>query len=218
MRYKVDFGFSFLLCILIMPLNEIWRFLEKRPEAFPYGNEIYHALAIIFFIFSNFAVGVSAAIVFYFMQQFINKKKDFEIYADLRSDTYRLLYNHIEILKEIPGFEHLKKKDAPYWFLITDVQPLLDSFYAIDTKEKKTQFKGHLKTYFSKTSPETLHKIMDKFEENIKILDSKKETRYFKHSKDLIESITAMFGYSGDFSITFELYVREKKKIINVII
>ncbi|MGJ3197702.1 hypothetical protein [Peribacillus frigoritolerans] len=214
MRYKIDFKVSFFVCILVMPFSEIWKFLEKRPEAFPYGDEIYHTLAIIFFIFSNLAIGIAAAIVFYFMALFLDKKKNYEIYQDVRSDVLRLLYNHINILREIKEFKELKveKKPGEWFHSIKDIRILIESFYKIHSEEQKEIFKNHLEAYFSIASYETLNKITEEFEADAKVLEEKKNIRFFKHSKDLIESITTMMRDDGDLAIIFDLYIHAKKE------
>lgn len=80
-EYKIDFGLGFLLCILMMVFNEVWTILGNLPEAFPYGDFIYHIIVGVVAIINNLAIGIAAAIIFYYAVQFIDKKKNYEIYT-----------------------------------------------------------------------------------------------------------------------------------------
>lgn len=203
MRYKIDFGRVFVLCIIIMVFDPIWTLLEDRPEAFVYGNIIYEAVAVISFILTNLAIGIAGTIVFYFMSQFLEKNKNFEIYADLRADTISLLYTHMMILKDIKEFEGLNNDRNADFFYTLDVPKLIEGIRKISLEEEKLQFENNLKEYFLNTPEERLEKIMNSFEKNIQSLETNKEKRYFKGSKDLIESVTSSFRDDGDFSISF---------------
>lgn len=208
MRYKIDFRLSFALCIIIMIFDQIWRFFENSPEAFVYGDIIYHVVAVISFIFTNLAIGIAAAIVFYFMAQYLDKNKNFEIYAALRADTSRLLYTHMMILKEIKEFEGLNNDRYADFFYILDERKLIEAFRRINLEEEKSQFKSNLKGDFLNTPKERLEKIMKSFEKNIQSLETNKEKRYFKGSKDLIESVTSRFR--EDFSKSFRWVTNAK--------
>jgi hypothetical protein len=144
------------------------------------------------------------------MTQFLDKNKNFEIYADLRADTYRLLYTHMMILKDIPGFEGLNNEQRyGDFYYILDAPILIESYRNMNSE---AVFKNSLKEYFLHTPTERLKKIMEKFESNIQTLETTKDKRYFKGSKDLIESVTSMAGHDGDFSIMFDLYIREESE------
>ncbi|UOE53526.1 hypothetical protein [Cytobacillus oceanisediminis] len=51
---------------------------------------------------------------------------------------------------------------------------------------------------------------MVRFEKTIQSLETKKDKRYFKGSKDLIESVTVSFRDDGDFAISFEWIINAK--------
>jgi ABC-type multidrug transport system fused ATPase/permease subunit len=212
MRYKIDFGLVFNLSICIMIFGEVWELLENRPEAIPYGDVIYHTIEVIFYILTNLAIGVSAAIVFYFMSQYIDKKKNFEKYTDFRAIVLRVLYNHMKVLSDVEEFNKLneRKEWIKDWYISTDVPIFLESFTKIDSEETKMLFKKNLMEYFLSMSDERFTKVMEEFENLAKEIDPKKEIRFFKGSKDLIEAFTAWFGYSGDFSIIVGLFKGEK--------
>ncbi|UOE53525.1 hypothetical protein [Cytobacillus oceanisediminis] len=146
MRYKIDFGLAFAICIIIMILGQVWTYLGELPEAFTYGSIVYKVVATLFFILTNLSIGTAAAIVFYFMQQFIEKKKTFETYTDLRADSYQLLYVNMMILRDIHGFEELKKGQQRYadFFYTLDAPLLFEVYKNIQEKE----FKNNLKEYF----------------------------------------------------------------------
>ncbi|MCR8871991.1 hypothetical protein MRBLBA21_005042 [Peribacillus frigoritolerans] len=156
MRYKIDFGLVFVLCIIIMIFDPIWKLLEDRPEAFDYGDIIYHAVGVFSFVVTNLAMGIAAAIVFYFMSLFLDKKKNFEIYADLRGNTSSLLYTHMKILNEIEQFKEVNKRERTGdLFLIPDIPIVIEAFRNINSEEQKSQFKESLKEYFSSTSKQS---------------------------------------------------------------
>lgn len=203
MRYKIDFSLIFVLCIIIMIFGQIWTYLGELPEAFTYGSIIYKVVAVIFFILTNLAIGTAAAIVFYFMTQFLDKIKNFEIYANHRAVTLRLLYTHMMILKDIKEFEGLNNDRNGDFFYILDVPILIEDIRKINLEEEKSLFKKNLKEYFLNIPKERLEKIMKSFEKNIQSIETIKEKRYFKGSKDLIESVTSSFRDDGDFSISF---------------
>ncbi|MGG0844965.1 hypothetical protein [Peribacillus simplex] len=210
MRYKIDFGPVFLLCIITMIFGYIWTLLGDRPEAFVYGNIIYEAVAGIFYILTNLAIGIAGAIVFYFMAQYLDINKNFESYADLRADTLSLLYTHMMILKDIKEFEGLNNDRNADFFYSLDVPILIEGIRKISLEEEKSQFKNNLKEYFLNTPKERLEKIMKSFEKDVQYLETNKEKRYFKGSKDLIESVTSSFRDDGDFSISFEWVTNAK--------
>ncbi|MFE4243780.1 hypothetical protein [Peribacillus butanolivorans] len=94
-------------------------------------------------------------------------------------------------------------------FYSPDVPILIKAFKNINSEEQKSELKENLKKYFSNTSNQRLLFIMIDFERNINRLDSKKNTRYFKGSKDLIESITSMFS---DMATRVSYYRNAKAK------
>jgi hypothetical protein len=53
MRYKIDFGPVFLLCIIIMIFGQMWTYLGELPEVFTYGSFIYKVVGVISFILTN---------------------------------------------------------------------------------------------------------------------------------------------------------------------
>ncbi|WP_368896614.1 hypothetical protein [Priestia megaterium] len=67
-------------------------------------------------------------------------------------------------------------------------------------------------TYLSGLSDEKMNETIQNLEKHIEKLEEKKNIRYFKESRDLIESLTGNFG-DGDFSLDFSLYIGEENKI-----
>lgn len=207
MRYKIDFGLAFAICIIIMILGQVWTYFGELPEAFTYGSIVYKVVATLFFILTNLSIGTAAAIVFYFMQQFSEKKKTFEIYTDLRADSNKLLYDNMMILRDIHGFEELTGEQRHADFFYTLDAPLLFEVY---NNIQEEEFKNNLKEYFLNAPKERLQKIMVSFEKTIQSLETKKDKRYFKDSKDLIESVTINFRDDGDFAIGFDWILNAK--------
>lgn len=53
---------------------------------------------------------------------------------------------------------------------------------------------------------------MKRLEKDIEEIEQKKEKKYFKGSKDLIEELTALFGDLGDFPLSYELLKEAKNE------
>ncbi|KIV58553.1 hypothetical protein AM501_05425 [Aneurinibacillus migulanus] len=73
MKYRIDFGLTFLICTFVMLFNEIWKFLGYLPEIFKYGSIVYQLITVISTILTNLAIGIAGAISFYYISQFIDK-------------------------------------------------------------------------------------------------------------------------------------------------
>ena len=101
MRYKIDFGGVFLSCIVTMILSKVWAILGNYPEAFKYGSIIYQVVDVILFVLANLSIGIAATIIFYYIQQFVDKKKNFDMYTELRKILLFMFYKHLVVLSQI---------------------------------------------------------------------------------------------------------------------
>jgi len=214
MRYKIDFGWVFLSCIVIMIFSKVWTTLGNFPEAFKYGSIIYQIIDLILFVLSNLSIGVAATVIFYYLQQFTDKKRNFDTYAELRKILLFMFYKHLVVLSQIDNFKKIKKRErrVPLSNHITydiyDIPILLESYKLIDTNEKREIFKISLINYFSNMTDNQIVDFANSFEKQVNEIMDKENIRYFKESNELIKSIH-MF-YNDDFSIIPSIYKREK--------
>lgn len=216
MRYKIDFGWVFLSCILIMILSKVWIILGNYPEAFKYGSIIYQIFDVILFVLANLSIGVAAAVMFYYIQQLVDKKKNFDTYAELRRILLFLFYKHLVVLSQIDNFKEIKKGErrvplsSYIAYNIYDIPILLESYKRIDTNEEKEIFKKALINYFSNMTDNQIEDFANSFKKQINEIIDKENIRYFKGSNELIRSV--YMYYNDDFSLITNIYIRERKK------
>lgn len=186
--------------------NEIWAALDKLPELFKYGDTIYHLFKSIISIISNVASSIIAAIIFYYIVEFIGKKKDYEKYADIRKYILFMFYKHLKVLTRLNLFSEInkRKRRVPDFYDIYDIPVLVKLFKDIDTEEKILTFKKGLKDLFQTKNKNDIEKFADSFEKDIEEIINKTNYRYFKGSKDLIESICVL--YKDDFQMISGMY------------
>ncbi|MGD7023058.1 hypothetical protein ACQCVK_10710 [Rossellomorea vietnamensis] len=214
MRYKIDFGWIFLTCIVIMILSKVWTMLGNFPEAFKYGSIVYQIVDLILFVLANLGIGIAATIIFYYIQQLIDKKKNFETYAELRRILLFMFYKHLVVLTQIDNFKEIKKRarrvplSSPIAYDIFDIPLLIKSYKEIDTKIEQEKFKNALIHYFGNMTNNQLEDFSDSFEKQINEITDKENIRYFKESNELIRSI--YMHYNDDFSIITGIYNREE--------
>lgn len=213
MRYKIDFGWVFLSCIAIMIFSKVWGILGNYPEAFKYGSIIYQIVDVIFFVLANLSIGVAAAVIFYYIQQLIDKKKNFDTYAELRRILLFMFYKHLVALSQIDTFKEIKKRErrVPLSSYITydiyDIPILLESYKRIDTNVEREIFKNALLNYFSNMNDNQIEEFANSFQKQINEIIDNENIRYFKESNELIRSV--YMYYNDDFSIITGIYTRE---------
>lgn len=159
MRYKIDFGITFLISIFIMIFGQVWQLLDSQPEAFPYGNEIYHFLSVIFYVLSELAIGTATAILFYFMLQYLEKNKTIDMYTNYRTPIISVLYFHMKILKDIRPFYDLNNRTIGHgdFFTINEIPTLINVYDSLD--EERTFLKWELKAFFINADFQRLDRI-----------------------------------------------------------
>lgn len=135
---RIDFGLTFLICTLIMLFNEIWKLLGNRPEAFKYGSIIYQVIAVFSSIITNVAIGVAGAISFYYIAQLIDKKKNRELYTDLRKHLLFMFYNHLKLLTRLDQFREVNNRERRVadFYDIFDIPVFYDNFKKSIQKRK----------------------------------------------------------------------------------
>lgn len=217
MRYKIDFGGVFLSCIVTMILSKVWAILGNYPEAFKYGSIIYQVVDVILFVLANLSIGIAATIIFYYIQQFVDKKKNFDMYTELRKILLFMFYKHLVVLSQIDTFKEIKKRERRVplsnyiTFDIYDIPILIGSYKRIDTNVEREILKNALINYFGNMSDNQIENFANSFEKEINEINDKENIRYFKESNELIRSV--YMYYNDDFSIITDIYKREKNNI-----
>lgn len=71
----IDFYKTFIVCVLIMIIDQGVTFFENAPELFQGGDEIFHIIQAIVSVLTQLSASIAAAIVFYYMCQFVDARK-----------------------------------------------------------------------------------------------------------------------------------------------
>ncbi|MFP3916537.1 hypothetical protein U5N28_01905, partial [Lysinibacillus telephonicus] len=214
MRYKIDFGWVFLSCVVIMTFSKVWAILGNYPEIFKYGSIIYQIIDVILFVLANLSIGVAASVVFYYIQQLVDKKRNFNMYTELRRILLIMFYKHLVVLSQIDNFKEIKKRERRVSlsnyiaYDIYDVPILIESYKRIDTKVERKAFKNALINYFGNITDIQIEDFANSFEKQISEITDKENIRYFKESNELIRSV--YMYYNDDFSIITDIYLRDK--------
>ncbi|MDD2402242.1 MAG: hypothetical protein PHD60_08605 [Clostridia bacterium] len=188
-KYKIDFGVTFIVCLLIMIFNEAWNVLDALPEFFQNGDTVYHFIAGGTSIINHLAIGIASAIIFYYSVEFLHKKKNYEIYTNIRRDILFLCYSHLRVLTKIETFKDInkRKRRVADFYDCYDI-PLLVNLFEDNSSEKQVEkIKSEVKDYFKRMNKKQIEEFTDSFKRDIELLKNKANYRYFKGSKDLIE-------------------------------
>ncbi|MDD4049067.1 MAG: hypothetical protein PHI90_09685 [Clostridia bacterium] len=188
-KYKIDFGVTFIVCLLIMIFNEAWNVLDALPEFFQNGDTVYHFIAGVTSIINHLAIGIASAIIFYYSVEFLHKKKNYEIYTNIRRDILFLCYSHLRVLTKIETFKDInkRKRRVADFYDCYDI-PLLVNLFEDNSSEKQVEkIKSEVKDYFKRMNKKQIEEFTDSFKRDIELLKNKANYRYFKGSKDLIE-------------------------------
>lgn len=209
---KVDFGLVFIICLIITIFNEIWSMVDKIPELFKHGDIIYHIIKSGISIINNIAVSIAAAIIFYYAVEFLGKKKNYEMYTDIRKNILFMFYKHLKVLTKLDWFSEIitRERRVPDFYDIFDVPVLVKLFKEISTEEEVLIIKNELNNFFQIQNKNFMVEFADSFKKDIAEIKNKMNYRYFKESKDLIEAI--YIQYDDEFLITSERYAFEKDK------
>lgn len=111
---KISFKKIFILCIVIITFYKIVVLCDTLPSIIMYGNIIYSILESILYVINQLAIGISGAIVFYYLNLFFELKKNMDVYTEIRAKMLYKFYYHLEILKNIKYFKELHKSYFMY--------------------------------------------------------------------------------------------------------
>lgn len=205
-RFKIDFMGVFISCIVLMIMDETIKYLNYLPELFNGADYIFHIFQSVITICSQLGVSIAAAVIFYYILEFINAKKKINDITEIRKYMLFILYNHMNIICNTKSFEDLNRdkkrlKGDVKLFLFMDI-PILLECYNDCNKEK---FAKELNDYFLE-----VHKDIDKkriliielqgFQKDITSLLEYKRFSFYKGYMEDIEGLQSVYeevdGYS----------------------
>lgn len=209
-RFKINFLGIFILCIIIMSADQIMKYLEYYPELFYGADYIFHIFQSIISICSQLAVSVAAAIIFYYVLEFINEKKKINHFIEIRKYMLFILYNHMNIICNMESFKNLnrnkKRLHGPCKsFLIGDIPILLECH----NNSNKEKFKMELSDYFFKMHKDTEKKRIlmiqiQQFEKEIEKLLEYKDFSFYKGYTEDIEELESIYKNMQEYSNIYD--------------
>ena len=195
-RFRIDFKSIFLACIGVMVLDKIMIALDSLPPLFNGADILYHIFASAISIFSQLAVSVAAAIIFYYIIEFYNIKRNIEKYIELRKDLLFILYAHMALVRHTNEFDYLNQRqrrvDDDVCFDMNDIPYLLHDFDKWDKEKAKSTMVPKLITFFNGLSPRLQDWYINRFQKEIDSLKLKRDYRYIKGSSDDIDNIVSI--------------------------
>lgn len=203
-KYNVQLSIPFIICICIMIFEKFFLIFDNFPELFAGGDIIYHAVANILSIITQLAASVAAAIIFYYCTEFLNKKKDMEIYCDMRRELLITIYFIMDLFERFDSFSAIKCSNTnKRWHDVYDIEPFCNCLKCLDNKKDYQILKEQLQVY--------IHNNLEDFHGNIKMLRSNveklyksaKHYRYFRNSYECAEEIQNIFE---ELNTTFVIY------------
>jgi hypothetical protein len=212
-KYKADFNLLFIISIIVMIFSVIWIELDKLPEAFRYGDILYHIIADITSILNNLSIGIATSIIFFYFLEFINKKKEYEAYADIRGKVLWIFYHHLQILTKLNQFNDInkRKRRVENFYDYHDIPVLVRLIREVSTEKDIINIKKELNDFFKEQSSENIKKFSDSFQAGINVLRDRMNYRYFKGSKSLINSI--YMSYTDEFSMIADMDINNEPEI-----
>lgn len=211
-RFKVDFLWVFISCILFMVIDQIMKYLDYLPELFTGADFIFHILQCGISICSQLAVSVAAAIVFYYVLEFINAKKKIDDITEIRKYMMFILYNHMEIICNTESFVELnrdkKRLEGPAkLFLIMDVPILLECYNNYDRpKLSKELIDYFMNAHTDSEKKRILTLNLQSFHKQITSLLEHKRFTFYKGYMQDIEGLQSMYEEMDGY---LSIYVSE---------
>lgn len=209
-RFKINFSWIFIVCIMIMIADQIMRYLDCYPELFYGGDYAFHILQSAISICSQLSVSVAAAVIFYYAIEFINEKKKMDDFIEIRKYIIFILYKHMDILYNIESFKKLNRDKKRLngddkLFLIVDIPILLECYKKCSGEKIKVE----LNNYFSKIHENTEKKRMllmnlELIQQNIEALLKYKHFSFYKGYRKDIENLKSVYGDMKDYIDTYD--------------
>lgn len=204
-RFKINFSGIFILCIVIMSTDQIMKYLDYYPELFYGADYIFHILQSVINICSQLAVSVAAAIIFYYVLEFINEKKKINNFVEIRKYMLFILYNHMKIICNTESFKNLNRNKRRLQgpiksFFIVDIPILLECYNNCD----KEIFKMELRNYFFKVHKDSEGKrllmiLIKNLGKEVENLLEYKDFSFYKGYTEDIEELTSIYENMNEY-------------------
>ena len=107
-KTKIDFLLPFLISLAIMIAYEIIKNLAELPPLFSGADTLYDIILSVFSIASQLSVSFAAAIVFYYLAEFLNKRKALDKYIDCRRVIRTALIVMLDDLTRVDIFSSMR--------------------------------------------------------------------------------------------------------------
>lgn len=205
-RFKVDFAWIFILCISLMVIDQIMKYLDYLPELFYGADYIFHIAQSGIVICSQLSVSVAAAVIFYYVAEFINTKKKIADITEIRKYMLFMLYHHMSILCHTKSFEKLnrnkKRLDGPAkMFLIMDVPILLECYNNYDkTVLAKELYERFSEIHSSDEEKRLLIIELNFFQKEIDSLVEYKRFPFYKGYTQDIEGLKSLYEEVSEYT------------------
>lgn len=217
-RFRVDYLWLFILCVGFMVMDQIMKYLDYCPELFSGGDYIFHVIQSLTSILSQLAVSVAAAIIFYYVVEFINAKKKLGDIVEIRKHLIFMMYGHMRILCHTPSFDGLNRNkkrlnDKFKMFLIMDMPIFLDSYYGCKKEKPSSElFEYFVRVENNPEDKEILMKHIQSFKREIDDLSVEKRfpfRRDFLFIRDICRILKSCNLYMKNF-MDIHRYIRMK--------
>ncbi len=198
-RFKIRFSFIFIVCIGVLIFDQIMKYLDNLPELFVGGDYLFHFFQSIVSICSQLGVSVAAAIIFYYVIEYTNVKKQKDDLETIRKYLLYTLYAHMNLLCNTKSFECLNRdkkrlKDQPKMFLIMD----LPFFFCAYNESSNDTLQRELDEYFLQAHADDVNRKilvahLSSFVTNIEELRKLKIISAYKGFKNDIEELCSAY-------------------------
>lgn len=209
-RFKINFIWIFILCILIMILDQLMKYLDYLPELFNGSNYVFHILQSIVNIVSQLSVSVASAIIFYYVLEFINAKKKIQDLREIRKYILFILYTHMEIICNTPSFNSLNRNLKrlsifPKMFLYDDIPILLRDYDNYDEEKLKIELNNYFfETHQDDEKRRQLILTFDFFKEKMTNLYKYKDFTFYKDFNEDIEGLKSIIDDMNECLMCYE--------------
>lgn len=205
-RFKIDFAWIFILCVGLMIADQIIKYVDYLPELFDGADYIFHIVQSAVIICAQLSVSVAAAVIFYYVLEFINTKKRINDITEIRKYMLFILYHHMNIICHTESFGKLnrdkKRLDSSVkMFLTMDIPILLDCYNSYNqdsfSKELHSWF---LKAHNSDEGKRLLILDLKSFQKEIDKLVEYKRFPFYKGYTQDIEGVQSLYEEISEYT------------------
>ncbi|KIS22003.1 hypothetical protein [Clostridium botulinum] len=174
MNSKLSFKNVFFISVLFIPFYKIFKYLDKFPPICIYGDIIYNLLDVFLDIINQISIGIAGAIVFYYLNLFLEFKKNNDVYNVPRKMLMRVLVDNMDFLGSIPYFKKLEnyKVYSDRRVFVIKFLELINEEKAQNKNAENYTYQNVIKEYFLETDNGELIKFIDSLKDNINNLQN----------------------------------------------